>query len=177
MGLDMLVTLLSPDSVINWSFNLLGPRAPDLPPAVPRVQRQGLILPPCLAALPVTKPGWAEKFGAWAVVMGAAQELGESTLWLRPGTASTSSGQQKQAELENVANEIRTRTRWTPRLSWPFLSDADNIGKIVKKVKALNHEIGVVVNNVGMMGPELQQHGRPWRRRLSRNHHSERNGP
>ena len=32
-------------------------------------------------------------------------------------------------------------------------SEAGDIGKIVKKVKGLNHEIGVVVNNVGMMGP------------------------
>ena len=56
-------------------------------------------------------------------------------------------------ELENVANEIRDTHKVDTATIVADLSDADNIGKIVKKVKALNHEIGVVVNNVGMMGP------------------------
>ena len=56
-------------------------------------------------------------------------------------------------ELENVANEIRDTYKVDTATIVADLSDADNIGKIVKKVKALNHEIGVLVNNVGMMGP------------------------
>ena len=52
-----------------------------------------------------------------------------------------------------MANEIRDTYKVDTATIVADLSDADNIGKIVKKVKALNHEIGVVVNNVGMMGP------------------------
>ena len=32
-------------------------------------------------------------------------------------------------------------------------TDTDGVSKVVKKVKSLNHEIGVLVNNAGMMGP------------------------
>ena len=32
-------------------------------------------------------------------------------------------------------------------------TEVDGVSKVVKKVKSLNHEIGVLVNNVGMMGP------------------------
>ena len=32
-------------------------------------------------------------------------------------------------------------------------TDVDSVSKAVKKVKSLNLEIGVLVNNVGMMGP------------------------
>ena len=56
-------------------------------------------------------------------------------------------------ELENVANEIRDVHKVDTNTIVADFVDTDNIGKIVKKVKALNHEIGVVVNNVGMMGP------------------------
>ena len=56
-------------------------------------------------------------------------------------------------ELENVANEIRDNHKVDTATIVAEFTDADSIGKIVKKVKALNHEIGVVVNNVGMMGP------------------------
>ena len=56
-------------------------------------------------------------------------------------------------ELENVANEIKDTAKVETAVIVADFSEADNIGKIVKKVKALNHEIGVLVNNVGMMGP------------------------
>ena len=32
-------------------------------------------------------------------------------------------------------------------------TDTDGVSKAVKKVKSLNQEIGVLVNNAGMMGP------------------------
>ena len=56
-------------------------------------------------------------------------------------------------ELENVSNEIKDLYKVETATIVADFSDAGDIGKIVKKVKGLNHEIGVVVNNVGMMGP------------------------
>ena len=96
-------------------------------------------------------------------------------------------------ELENVANEIRDTHKVDTATIVADLSDADNIGKIVKKVKALNHEIGVVVNNVGMMGPGYNNMADMEKKavkvilmtifffytevNLSGNHHSERAAP
>ena len=56
-------------------------------------------------------------------------------------------------ELENTANEIRDRHRVDSVTLVADFTDVDSVSKAVKKVKSLNLEIGVLVNNVGMMGP------------------------
>jgi len=102
----------------------------------------------------ITKPKLKEKYGSWAVVTGSTQGIGrEYALALaRQGLNIVLISRNKQ-ELENVANEIKDTAKVETAVIVADFSEADNIGKIVKKVKALNHEIGVLVNNVGMMGP------------------------
>ena len=56
-------------------------------------------------------------------------------------------------ELENTANEIRDKHKVDTVTLVADFTDIDNVSKVVKKVKSLNHEIGVLVNNAGMMGP------------------------
>lgn len=156
VGLDTLVTLLSPDSVIQLVLILLGlVLLTYLLLCLVYHSVRGLytFTLPWLLSL-VTKPRMAEKFGAWAVVTGAAQGIGrEYALALARHGLNVILVSRNKQELENVANEIRDTHKVDTATIVADLSDADNIGKIVKKVKALNHEIGVVVNNVGMMGP------------------------
>jgi len=99
-------------------------------------------------------PKLNQKYGAWAVVTGAAQGIGkEYALALAKRGMNIILISRNKQELENVANEIRDVHKVDTNTIVADFVDTDNIGKIVKKVKALNHEIGVVVNNVGMMGP------------------------
>ena len=56
-------------------------------------------------------------------------------------------------ELENTANEIRDKHKVDTLTVVADFTDTDSVSKVVKKVKSLNHEIGVLVNNAGMMGP------------------------
>jgi len=156
VGLDMLVTLLSPDSVIQLVLILMGLVLLTyllLCLVYHTVRGLYTFTLPWLLSL-VTKPRMVEKYGAWAVVTGAAQGIGkEYALALARNGLNVVLVSRNKQELENVANEIRDTYKVDTATIVADLSDADNIGKIVKKVKALNHEIGVVVNNVGMMGP------------------------
>jgi len=155
-GLDTVVTLLSPDSVIQLVLVLLGLALLTyllLCLVYHAVRGLYTFTLPWLLSL-VTKPRMVEKYGAWAVVTGAAQGIGrEYALALARHGLNVILVSRNKQELENVANEIRDTYKVDTATIVADLSDADNIGKIVKKVKALNHEIGVLVNNVGMMGP------------------------
>ena len=56
-------------------------------------------------------------------------------------------------ELENTANEIRDKHGVDTLTVVADFTDTDGVSKAVKKVKSLNQEIGVLVNNVAMIGP------------------------
>lgn len=155
-GVDGVVTLLTPDSVVQLIFILLGILlATYLTLCALYHGIRGLYtftLPWLLSK--VSKPKLKEKYGPWAVVTGSTQGIGrEYALALAKQGLNVVLISRNKQELENVSNEIKDLHKVDTATIVADFSEAGDIGKIVKKVKGLNHEIGVVVNNVGMMGP------------------------
>jgi len=155
-AVDQVVALLSPDSVLQLVLIILGlALLVYLVLCLVYHSVRGLytFTLPWLVSL-VSTPNLKDKYGAWAVVTGSTQGIGrEYALALAKYGLNIVLISRNKQELENVANEIRDNHKVDTATIVAEFTDADSIGKIVKKVKALNHEIGVVVNNVGMMGP------------------------
>jgi len=100
------------------------------------------------------KPRIKERYGAWALVTGATMGIGkEYSLALAQAGLNIILVSRNKQELENTANEIRDKHKVDTLTVVADFTEVDGVTKVVKKVKSLNHEIGVLVNNVGMMGP------------------------
>jgi len=100
------------------------------------------------------KPRMKERYGAWALVTGSTLGIGkEYALALAQAGLNIILVSRNKQELENTANEIRDKHKVDTLTVVADFTDTDSVSKVVKKVKSLNHEIGVLVNNAGMMGP------------------------
>jgi len=100
------------------------------------------------------KPRIKERYGPWALVTGSTLGIGkEYALALAQAGLNIILVSRNKQELENTANEIRDKHKVDTVTIVADFTDTDSVSKVVKKVKSLNNEIGVLVNNAGMMGP------------------------
>merc|ERR1719450_1507050 len=56
-------------------------------------------------------------------------------------------------KLDNVANEIRDNYKVDTMTVVADFTNADTVPKAIKKIKSANIDLGILVNNVGVLGP------------------------
>jgi len=102
----------------------------------------------------IKSPNLKTRYGGWAMVTGSSAGIGkEYALALaRQGMNIVLVGRNKQ-KLDNVANEIRDTYKVDTMTVVADFTNTDTVSKAIKKVKSANIDLGILVNNVGVMGP------------------------
>ena len=108
---------------------------------------------PSLVSL-VKSPKLKEKYGPWAVVTGSTQGIGKeyAMALAKHGLNIVLISRNKQ-KLDNVANEIRDSYKVDTMTVVADFTNPDTISKAIKKVKSANIDLGILINNVGLLGP------------------------
>jgi len=102
----------------------------------------------------IRSPKLKENYGPWALVTGCTQGIGKeyAMALARNGLNIVLISRNKQ-KLDNVANEIRDSYKVDTMTVVADFTNPETISKAVKKVKSANIDLGILVNNVGVLGP------------------------
>ena len=96
------------------------------------------------------------RYGEWAVVTGSSQGIGRSyALELARRGLNIVLVARNRQRLDNVAEEIRNKFGVETAIIVVDFTDNKAAQTVVKELEKLNIDIGVLVNNVGMMGPHF----------------------
>ena len=107
---------------------------------------------PTLVSL-VKSPKLKETYGLWAVLTGSTQGIGKeyAMALAKHGLNIVLISRNKQ-KLDNVANEIRDSYKVDTMTVVADFTNPDTISKAIKKVKSANIDLGILINNVGLLG-------------------------
>jgi len=96
------------------------------------------------------------RYGEWAVVTGSSQGIGRSyALELASRGLNIALVARNKERLNTVAAEIRERFAVETAVIVVDFTDSKAVKTVVKELEKMNIDIGVLVNNVGMMGPHF----------------------
>jgi len=108
---------------------------------------------PALASLTGSQD-WSTRFGSWGLVTGAGQGLGrEYALALAQRGLNVILASRTKSSLVELANEIENKYSVKTLVVVVDFTQAGAVDQLLQKIKEL--EVGVLVNNVGMMGPHF----------------------
>jgi len=94
------------------------------------------------------------KYGPWAMVTGSTQGIGkEYAMTLAKQGLNIVLVSRNKQKLDNVANEIRDSYKVDTMTVVADFTNPETISKAIKKVKSANIDLGILVNNVGVLGP------------------------
>jgi len=96
------------------------------------------------------------RYGEWAVVTGSSQGIGRSYAMelARRGLNIILVARSKE-RLSQVAKEIQETFQVKTEIIVMDFTDSSAVKKVAKELDKLNVDIGILVNNVGMMGPHF----------------------
>jgi len=115
----------------------------------------GYILPR-LWSLCLGREDHVSKFGAWALVTGCTQGIGKNyALELAARGLNIVLVSRNQQTLALVAQEIEERFNVRTEIIVVDFTEPTAVETVVKEVTKLKIDIGVLVNNVGMLGPHF----------------------
>ena len=96
------------------------------------------------------------RYGEWAVVTGSSQGIGRSyALDLASRGLNIALVARNKERLNTVAVEIRERFAVETAVIVVDFTDSKAVKTVVKELEKMSIDIGVLVNNVGMMGPHF----------------------
>jgi len=102
----------------------------------------------------VKSPNLKTRYGPWAMVTGSTDGIGKeyAMALAKQGLNIVLVSRNKQ-KLDNVANEIRDNYKVDTMTVVADFTNADTVPKAIKKIKSANIDLGILVNNVGVLGP------------------------
>ena len=102
----------------------------------------------------IRDPALKTRYGPWALVTGCTRGIGrEYAMALGKHGINVVLVSRNKQKLDNVANELRDSFKVDTMTVVADFSNPETISKAIKKVKSANIELGILINNVGVLGP------------------------